>query len=166
MATTKEIAQARHLREEGHTLDTIARELGYSRKTVSAWLNPAVAEKQRANNRNWKKKNRSRERKRRRRERRENRQPCPECGRLMGMGSRGTKCQKCVDEERAFKTRDLQIRWNRGDTVHDIAEAMGTTPGTVYSLVARARKNGWDMDHRHKPRAPAYDPLDPGRPAR
>lgn len=166
MATTKELAEARRLREDGWTLEAIAQELGYSRKTISGWLDPAIAERQRANNRNWKRKHRRRERERRRRERRENRQPCPECGRLMGRGSGGRRCQKCVDEERAFKTRDLQVRWNRGDTVHDIAEAMGTTPGTVYSLVARARKTGWTMTHRHAPRAPAYDPLDPGRPAR
>jgi len=143
-------AEAQRLRDQGLLVREIAKRMGVPKEsTVGNWLSDPDGSK-------------SRERKERYRE------PCERCGVLMnGSDGRGPNrpkhCQYCnlvdstvrmgalarhrvlVAQKRWAKIAEM---WNAGAGGEQIAAALGTTSGCVWSTLHRMRAQGWDVPPR------------------
>jgi transposase len=51
------------------------------------------------------------------------------------------------EHHRPYRERVARL-WREGRTTADVAEALGTTPGAASNLIARMRRDGWDLPRR------------------
>jgi hypothetical protein len=82
------------------------------------------------------------------------------CGALIW--AKDDRCRTCYDAERRA-ARDLRRAmiadlWGRGATRRTIADAIGTTPGTIGVEVIRMRHDGWDLAKRGPFGQPQHSP--------
>jgi DNA-binding CsgD family transcriptional regulator len=80
---------------------------------------------------------------------------CPNCGGPMGVGSkrRGSRrCEACrrADEAQRLAARDQRIveMWARGDSMRQIADALGWTTNHLGVYMHKARARGADLPSR------------------
>jgi transposase len=153
VGTIAQRTKAMRLAEDGLTKKEIARRLGVSQRTIRRWLHPESERKGREASRRYQERHGPDLRENRRRHERENRKKCS-CGRLLGIGSSGSQCRRCLDEERHFKNMDFVHLWNEGLSAKVIGERLGLTPGTVYDKAKRLRNAGYPVKWRSKGSGP------------
>lgn len=85
------------------------------------------------------------------------RDPCPRCGKLRGVGAKRagcTLCQDCRFADRAAtkKQRDDQIvaMWLSGLLLREIADALGTTKESIGVSIVEMRNAGRDVPYRYR----------------
>lgn len=80
---------------------------------------------------------------------RENKQRC-DCGRLKWRGE--ARCQRCAHERkraaRDGRYRRIEVMWNDGASLNEIASALHTTRGTISFHMAVMRREGWKLPYR------------------
>lgn len=125
---------ARAMRREGEPFRVIAERLGISRTTVHRRLNPEV----------WREREKARNAEKRAWEQKHNRWPCPECGRLMGVGQKPSRstCLACRQAHVAAEDDVVVAGYLAGVPVAEIAGAMGKSYAAVATRAARLRRGG------------------------
>lgn len=92
---------------------------------------------------------------RRRRSEERNRGECSECGGPMGLGAvwRGVeRCRSCSEaaagRDKWLRWRAIQLAWEDGLSMLEIADVLDTTRNTIGTDMARMRAAGWDLPRR------------------
>jgi hypothetical protein len=140
-------AKARKLRDDGYGYAEIAKRIGASQTTVYRWLNPAYAERDRAERREWKADNPKAVKAYNRAYNAENRGVCRECG---GDCERHhTLCRGCFDAYRARRWEKIEGLWNAGHSFSEICAEMGMAKGYLSNDMFRMREAGRDLPYRY-----------------
>lgn len=91
------------------------------------------------------------------RRRPERRGTCRTCGGPMGVNDgipRDGTCSKCNAKECRRKDQMVVQLWRKGESMKEIATAIGITPESLGVRMVRMRKAGSDLPLRRKPRSP------------
>jgi hypothetical protein len=72
--------------------------------------------------------------------------PCADCGQPVWRTA--TLCGECYRRRRNARRREIQQRWLAGESLKEIAAALGTTPASVRVTLVKMRERGWEMPHR------------------
>lgn len=147
MSRAEKIVRARELRERDWTYERIAADAGVSASTVSSWLDPEVAERQRIASRASKARRKDELAEYDRRYYLEHKHPCPKCGHRLSYQRTGEKCPGCA----AARRERVVVWWAEGLTMREIADRLGWTAVQVRTDIARMRAVGYDMPHRRTP---------------
>ena len=148
MTRDEKMAKAVEMRGQGVILDEIAAHLGVSRTTIVRWTNPAYAEHQRSLSLAWKDRNRERNRARDREYVERIKVPCPRCGEKHSPDH--SVCQACRSAASAARRELAQRLWAEGNTLLEIAEALGSTRASIGAEISRWRQEGYDFPHRYR----------------
>lgn len=84
--------------------------------------------------------------------------PCPRCG--TPIWAHADLCRPCWAEQQhaaVWRRRNaIQERWMAGESIRQIASAIGSTPNSVGVEMARMRADGWELPFRyHRAKAAA-----------
>lgn len=64
--------------------------------------------------------------------------------------SRGrARCWPCEAASRHARWPEIQRHWKAGESLKEIAAALGTTPVVIGSTLTRMRQAGWDVPYRY-----------------
>jgi predicted transcriptional regulator len=137
--------RARALAAEGKSHPEIAVLFGVTKSAVWKACHPErIAELSRIDNARRRQQKREWEREHYRGE-------CEVCGARTGKRS-CTRCPKHSLAREAHRQRreEIQRRWLAGESLNEIAAALGTTKNSAQVTVHRMRREGWDMPYRYK----------------
>lgn len=153
MTREQKIAKAKKLKAKGLSNREVAERLGVTTSAVTKWLNP--------NTKLWnQRQNASPERKAAKRQwADENDRPlCAECGFERGAGQQRKNpdglCRACRNDrlrsQHLARCHRIEYLWNLGRTLGEIAEDLGSTPGSIsVSMVHMRAEGGWDLPYRY-----------------
>lgn len=101
--------------------------------------------------REWKARNREHVRAYDARYAREHRGVCEDCGGPMGLHNpRDGVCRSCRGLRRERNWRAIQLMWEDGLLLREIAEALGWSRGYLAMETHRLRKAGWSLPYRRR----------------
>lgn len=139
-------AQALRLRAEGLTYGEIGERMGETKR--QAWTR-CNRNRDHANNRNYKLRNRTRLRAYNRAYEEAHRRPCEQCGQPVGRGNETGICGDCISDEHDRKMRKLVRLWAEGLTYPEIQAEMGWSKSRLSVEMHRARAQGYDLPYRY-----------------
>lgn len=83
----------------------------------------------------------------------EARHPCATVGCEKTVAYNRTRCMACraaADRERRDeRRREIQRRWQRGESLKGIARALGTSANSIQAAIYGMRRDDWDVPYRH-----------------
>lgn len=151
MRRNQQIKKAKELASQGWSHRRIGERLGVSGSTVTKWLNPDSV-------REWNRRDNElrRDAKLAEAKTRDGR-PCVECGTPLtrnAVRAGGVRCRECQHDrerrQRLARRHRIEYLWGLGRSLREIADDLGSTPGSVnVEITSMRREGGWDVPHRY-----------------
>ena len=143
--------EAIRLREQKYwSVARIAAHLGVACSTVYYWLNPELAGRQRRSSREAKRRRRPELAEYNKRYSEDHRERCVGCGlRRLYRQARGDLCRACIVARKEARWQQIQAMWANGQSILQIANALGISKGHLGVEMVAIRRAGWDLPYRY-----------------
>ena len=155
LSTASERKRAAELRGRGLSYGQIAYMLGRHQSTIYRWLNPEAQRRQREYVQRYRQRKPATCRRQQRAAYRRAIERgqfgrCKHCRRPLRNHavSKTGACRECLRADTQFFWREIQVRWLCGESMAEIADALGCSFARITSAIRSMRENGWDMPYR------------------